>query len=363
MAITIEHFTRALLASKGALVERDGDALVVVADPELAGALGLAEYQRLVFEPTDRDPHTVTVNYDAPIFDRMGGLVAKMGRLAVAGAARADLKPIDPEAVLERALTIVNGVYRFRTCEVAEAAYVGFLVEYHFLADERTSGLIDVWVNPATRSIPQMSSFLDSQPVDDGAPPAGVGASVLAAWRLAMPAATNALEARLGEFTDSLARRRDRDLDRLREYHRSIDQEIRHKLQRVPASAEPARRRELTRLEATARTYQARVADLADRYRVRVRLLPLAALVCPLPTYRLTVSLRRRTASTDVAFTWNPIDQHLETRVCDGCSRPVPAATLCDDRVHYLCASCVSPCPQCARPFCHACHGTCPRRH
>ena len=61
-----------------------------------------------------------------------------------------------------------------------------------------------------------------------------------------MPAATNALEACLGEFTDSLARRRDRDLDRLREYHRSIDQEIRHKLQRArslrPATARQRRR-------------------------------------------------------------------------------------------------------------------------
>ena len=363
MAISTEHFTRALLASKGALVERDGDALVVVADPELAGTLGLAEYQRLVFEPTHSDPHTVTVDYDAPIFDRMGRLVAEMGRMAVAHTARADLKPIDPEAELERALTIVNGVYRFRTCVVAEVVYVGYLVEYHFLADERTSGLLDVWVNPATRSIAQMSPFLDSLPVDDGELPAGVGASVQAGWRLAVPAATNALEARLGEFTDSLARRRDRDLDRLREYHRSIDQEIRYKHRRLPADAVAARRRELMRLEATARTYQARVGDLADRYRVRVRLSPLAALVCPLPTHRLAVRLQRRTAGSDVAFTWNPIDQHLETRVCDGCSGPVPAAMLCDDRVHYLCASCFSPCPQCAKPFCHACHETCPRRH
>ncbi len=213
MAISIEYFTRALLASKGALVERDGDALVVVADPELAGALGLAEYQRLGFELTHGDLHTITVNYDAPIFDRMGRLVARMGRIARAGTARADLKPIDPEAELEHTLTIVNGVYRFRSCVVAEALYVGFLVEYDFLADERTSGLLDVWVNPATRSIARMSSFLDSLGVDDGAPPAGVGASVRAAWRLAVPAATNALEARLGEFTDSLTRRRDRDLD------------------------------------------------------------------------------------------------------------------------------------------------------
>ena len=286
-----------------------------------------------------------------------------MGRMAVASAAPVDLKPIDPEAVLERALTVVNGVYRFRSCVAAKTAYVGYLVEYHFLADERTSGLLDVWVNPATRSIAQMSSLVDSLQVDEGEPPEGVGASVRTAWRLAVPAATDALEARLGEFTDSLARRRDRDLDRLRQYHRSIDQEIRDKLRRVPASREAARRRELTRLEATARTYQARVGDLADRYGVRVRLTPLAALVCSLPTYRLTARLRRRSAGTDVAFTWNPIDQRLETRACDGCSRPVPAATLCDDRVHYLCASCFSPCPLCSRPFCRACHRTGPKRH
>jgi hypothetical protein len=361
---TIAQFTRTLLACKGALVEPEGDGLIVVAGAELAASLGLAEYQRLRFEPTPGDPHAIRVDYDAPILERLGRLVDEMGRLAVAAPPPMELKPIDPEAELDRALTVANGVYRFRESGVAQAAYVGYVIEYDMLADERTSGLVDVWVNPATRSIARMSSLVEGLARDDeGAPPAGVEAMVRAAWRLAAPAATSALQARLEEFTDSLTRRRDRDLRRLRDYHLSIDQEIRRKLGRLPASDEAARQRELMRLEATARSYQARVTDLADRYRVRVRLSPLAALVCTLPTYRLSVRLLRRTTSTDTAFTWNPIDRRLETRACDGCNRPVSAAALCDDRVHYLCADCLSPCPHCGRPFCRACHARCPRRH
>lgn len=115
------------------------------------------------------------------------------------------------------------------------------------------------------------------------------------------------------------------------------------------------------RLEATARSYQARVADVVDRHRMRVRVSPVAGLVCTLPTYRITARLWRRTASADVAFSWNPIDRRVETRCCDACNRPTRAAALCDERVHYLCARCLGPCAHCGKAFCRACHRGCPK--
>ena len=50
-------------------------------------------------------------------------------------------------------------------------------------------------------------------------------------------------------------------------------------------------------------------------------------------------------------------------RACDGCETPVETALFCDDRVHYLCARCLEPCPACGRRHCRACHKACPARH
>ena len=166
----------------------------------------------------------------------------------------------------------------------------------------------------------------------------------------------------LREFQKSLTRRRDRDLKRLREYYLEIDQEIRRKLTRARVS-DDVRRREMERLAATAVAYRTRIADIADRYRVRVRLAPLAVFACRVPTYQFTVRLMRRTASAEALFSWNPVDGRVETRACDGCDTPTEAALLCDDRVHYLCEHCLSPCRACGRAYCRACHRACPRGH
>jgi hypothetical protein len=57
-----------------------------------------------------------------------------------------------------------------------------------------------------------------------------------------------------------------------------------------------------------------------------------------MPTWQITVRLKRRTATADALFSWNPSDGRVEPRACDGCETPVETALLCDDRVHYLCS-------------------------
>ena len=181
-------------------------------------------------------------------------------------------------------------------------------------------------------------------------------------WALAHAAAHAALGASIDEFVLSLTRRRDRDVVRIRDYYEEIDREIRRKLTRTRTNEE-TRRREIDRLDATAASYRARLADIAERARVRVRVVPVAVFACRMPTWQITVRLKRRTATADTLFSWNPIDGRVEPRACDGCETPVETALLCDDRVHYLCTRCLEPCPACGRRYCRACHKACPARH
>jgi hypothetical protein len=358
----IEQFARDLLSHRGALVEPRESGLDVMAAPALAATLGLAEYQRLIFTPDASAPDAVLVDYDSPLVERMGRLIEEVGRVAFVRGPAVNLKPIDPEAELSRGLTLLNGVFRCRGYAAAQVVCFGFLFEFDILADERAGGVITVWVNPQTRSVPRMASWLSDIDLTDEEPPVAAGAEVILPWDLAIPAATSSIRPELQEFLESVTRRRDRDLRRLREYYLDVDREIRRKLARGRPSDE-VRGRELQRLEGTARIYQARLLDVADRYRVRVCLAPLAVLACRVPTYQLTVRLLRRNAPADVLFSWNPIDGRLERRGCDGCHTPVDAASLCDDRVHYLCGRCLDACPQCGKPYCRACHVRCPRRH
>ena len=246
-----------------------------------------------------------------------------------------------------------------------EACYVGFFFEYSVLADEPKGGLTLVWINPATRSVPRLISRLDFANCrdDSTAGPADVlGALGQLPWTLATAAARARIDPDLSEFLMRLQRRRGRDAHRLREYFEEIDGEIRRKLRRVGSNAD-AGRRERDRLAATSAAYRSRVAEIVDRYRVRVRLTPIGVLLCRLPAYQIAVRLMRRSAVSDVLLTWNPLDGRVEPRACDGCLTPVSAAWLCDEAVHYLCEGCLAACRECGRRYCRACSGGCPRRH
>ena len=173
-----------------------------------------------------------------------------------------------------------------------------------------------------------------------------------------------AVEHRLQDAIDSLRRRRERDFTRQQEYYAAIDDEIRRRARRAVVKGDDAgAKTEASRLDATAHAYRARTADLVDRYRARVRLRPLAALVCTVPVHHVTARLHRRSASRTVAVTWNPIDRAVEPPCCEACDIGSSIVVLCDDRVHVLCPACHARCETCGRSYCRACHERCPRRH
>jgi hypothetical protein len=254
------------------------------------------------------------------------------------------------------------------------ARYVGFFVEYELLADERVSGMVEIWINVTTRSAPRFAGLSDV-PLSDGegpawsdsgnrAAPEHAAKSVADAWKLGAALARRSAEHGLQDALDSLRRRRQRDFIRLQEYYGAIDDEIRRRARRALAKQDDrAATAESSRLEATASAYRARMLDLVDRYRARIRLQPIGALVCTLPIHHITARLHRRSASRAVAISWNPVDRAVEPPCCEACGTGMSIVVLCDDRVHLLCPACHPACAACGRAYCRACHARCPRRH
>jgi hypothetical protein len=361
------------LIRNGALVEHDQEEIVAVMPPPLAAELDVAEYQRLAFDRRAAGPHALFVDYDSPLVERFERLVETLGRIACAPPPPVALKAIDPEKIVTRAITLTNGVIRDCRAEGGRAQYVGFLVQFELLADERIAGMTEVWVNTTTRSVPRLDGLvtrllsLREGTVDATAEVATVGdvrGIVAHAWARGSALARTRVEHRLQDAIASLRRRRERDFTRLREYYEAIDEEIRRRARRaLTKKDEAAAKADTSRLEATAQAFRGRVADLVDRYRVRVRLEPLAAVISTLPVHHVTARIQRRSASRTITVAWNAVDRGLELPACDGCGTGTSMATLCDDRVHLLCSGCHPRCQTCGRSYCQACHRLCPRQH
>ncbi len=365
MQTTIQEFTLSLLAYKGALVETAGNgdrSANVLLGKETAAALGMNEYERLAFDLPAEKPGSLRVDYDAPSFEAMGRLVESMGRLACVTIPTPELRIIDPEKELERTLSLQNGVFRVLDCVPATQLYFCFFLQYDVMADERSGGMVEVWVNPAENSMPRMASVLETMETRNTPPPPELGELMPRALQLAFANESKSIRSRIGSFLESVERRRKRDLERMRDYYQTIDQEIRQKIGRL-AAREDAKKGEIERLSATGRAYEARAAELLERYRVRVRVTGLAALACAIPAYQIRVQLFRRSATTEVLFSWNPFDRRIEPRCCDACRQVTRTAVLCDDQVHYLCPRCLESCSLCSKVFCRACASKCPRAH
>lgn len=367
MNTLLRSFTHALLVNQGAIVDIADQGLDVIAPPSLAERLGTTEYTRLVFatDGSRRDGRSeLRVDYDAPLLERMGTLVGGLHRVAWLPCDVAPPRAIDAEEAVARAVTLHNGVVRVITSEPVSVVRLGVVFEYELLADMREGGLTCVWLTPETRSVARMTRWPNLRQLQDrpaSGPPAPPPARLPPVpWAMALAATRTALASTAGGFLESMTRRRQRDAGRLREYSLEIDRAIRAKLARRGTS-DASRQRERDRLDATDRAYRTRLADLADRYRLQVRLLPVCILASPVPGVRIDVRLMRRTASRTVSLSWNAVDQRLETRCCDNCDSPAASAWLCDEQVHYLCPACFAPCGTCGKPFCRACLRGCGR--
>ncbi len=360
----IGRLTADLLTRAGAIVDPGaGQVLDVMAEPALRGVLGLREFERLSFEPGVAG--ATFIDYDASLVDRLAAVVNGLGRVARVQPPTVARKSIDAAAAIDRGVTIHNGVHRYHSHAAVDALYVGATFEYTVLADERMGGVVTTWVNPATRSTASFESRIDPTLLLDDQDAANVSERIdgsIATWPLAVASARAQISPGIADFLERLGRRRDRDVQRLREYYEEIDLEIRRKLSRLRLT-DDLYQRERDRLNATHRAFHARSAEVADRYRVRLRLSPIGVWLCRLPVYYINVRLMRRNAAADAVFSWNPIDGRIEPRACDGCLAPTASAWLCDDAVHYVCDDCLAVCRQCGRRFCRACMRACPRPH
>ena len=120
----IRRLTADLLTRAGAIVDPGpGRALDVMADPELRGVLGLREFERLSFEPGVAG--STFIDYDAPLVDRLSAVVNGLGQVARVRPPAATRKLIDASAMIDRGVTIHNGVHRYHSHVAVDATYVG----------------------------------------------------------------------------------------------------------------------------------------------------------------------------------------------------------------------------------------------
>ena len=363
-SIQFRDFAVRLLEYEGVLVERIApEGLEALAPAPVAQTLQIPELARLGFG-MELPPDAERVGLESDWLERFGHLLGERGQAARVALPVALPQLTNPERIVEHAVSLQNAVYRVLGVTPAWTSYLVMLFRLTAFSDEKREGLIKLGFNLANGST--IDAFVDdlisaaiemtgaaSTPPPMSLPPRWTHAQLKSRAARALP---ERIEAHLSPFLKGMQRRLERDLARVYDYFNDLRAESLLRLQKQPASAEAERARERLRLEAIAREYEAKVADLRQKYALRVDARWSQTLEIAMPVERVELLIRRRKGERRITLDWNPLARRLDVPPCEYSYTRAAVRVVCDDRLHLISPAAHAPCANCEKAYCRACH-------
>lgn len=365
----LQQFVAELLEQEGAAVEPiEPEGLEVLLPPALQQALDAPEMARLGFGP-DLPPRARRIGLESDWMERLAGLLDDRGRRLERTLAPDNPPPGDPPRLLQHTLELVNATYRLQSVQPAWTRYAVLSFRYTAVSDEKRDGLIQLGFNLSTGAT--LDGMLEkclaaAGETGDAAVPAGIQlpepwdqTKLESILRRTLPLR---VRQRLEPFLRGMYRRQERDLERLHHYHDDLRREALERLSALPKTGalsdkqQADQQRERLRLEAIGREYQAKVADLRQKYAMNVTVEWVQTLELVVPVQRFEILLRRRKGERLFYLDWNPLAHRLEQAPCEYSFTWERPREVCDDRLHLVSPEAHGPCPQCGKAYCRACH-------
>ncbi len=363
------------LAAQGALVEPiDPEGLEICAPPEVQEALSLPEWCRVGFGAVLPE-QAVRISFESDWAQRLMDMLGRRGTYVTLelGPKETRAPEADLERDLARTLILENATYRLQ--EIVPSASVYFLLVYHLTStsDDKREEIIHLCLNESNGAMANhWVGALLARLREDGAAPAAepVQAELPLAFsgqrvrELAERMLPPLVRGRLAPFVAGMERRMARDLERLHAYYSDLRAEAATWLEDRKRRGDDKEVLDggRARIEAIEREYHAKVADLHRKYAMTVEVRLMQALRVRLPVYRAHIALLRRKGVRKLHLDWSVPFKGFDLMPCEACGAAAKVYSVCDDRLHCLCPSCLSGCPACARECCRACHPRkCPR--
>ena len=239
--------------------------------------------------------------------------------------------------------------------------YLILLFRYTAMSDEKREGIVSVGVNLNHGS--SIDSFagellhaaLDPRAIAVVSPAAKDCPQDWSAARL-KAYVNRVLPGRIHDhlnlFLQGMQRRLDLDLERVFEYYNGLRQESIAKLKKQKSDSA----REKLRIEATAREYHAKIADLKQRYDLRVKVEFSQVMEISSPVQRIDLVIKRRKGERKISLDWNPLVREIEQPPCEWGYTSEPTRIVCDEALHLVSPAGHAPCTHCKREYCRACH-------
>ncbi|MDF5733263.1 MAG: hypothetical protein PUP92_36085 [Rhizonema sp. PD38] len=314
------------------VAEPEGDdQIMVLLNANIAKQLQLPEELTLT---TKADvPNSVFITYHSELLSRFSDLLSNRGSVsAIAINYDGYLKTSGFDKQIQQTLKPQNGLIHFLDASQQTTRYLWCHVAYTAEADEKRVGMVSFIINELTQVTPVdigNALFWDSdrKPVEN--PEAFSSQSLEEIESLIERTSAQLVESDLLNWLAKLARAKVRDEERLKTYYNTISQEIHFRIQSRHLESENLQR-ELARRDATQAELERKLADLQQRYSLRVDASLYSVMVIHLPTVHIKCELVRKKTKRTIIAVWNPFTKVIEPLRCSVSGVPVYEFYLSD---------------------------------
>lgn len=373
----LEHFVLDYLEEAGSLVEPPAFRVYEVLLPEtVAERWQVPAYMQLAFTDTDRE-EAIQLGYNHPLVEQM--VQEANGRSASTtlyiNNLRLDKSNIDELAI--NSWVILNARVQAKkqaTSARVRSTYVRFNFKAALLSDDKQERLVSVLMDAhsgsrvleadaierrATAVTPDntlqslSAAPMRWQPKDSPSLKAPLNETALTALlERAQTAVLKEMQADLTALEKRVLRFRQLDEARLSDYYHNLEKDLQSRLKNASVERRASLQDKLTAVQ-TERAHK--LADLDERYQVRINLSLLNLLIIQQPKLIHPLQIANRATTIDVRAVWDPLLRQLEPLHCQVCGQPGQRLYLCLNG-HLAHEDCLAPaCIDCKRVFCQDC--------
>lgn len=306
-------------------------------------AKSLEVEEELTFTTTAEVREGYFVTYNSDILKKFEALLGQKGCVATLGVKYDGyLKTTGFEKQVADALTPLNGLLRVKEAKIETTQYLLCNIAYQANADENRLGMVSFFVNELTGVAPVDIGDALLWEADRIEIAEGMAQSAVAFEKLSQAIAKTAerfVDKDIEKWRNSLNRKQQRDEERLKTYYSAIVQEIRAKIKKKHLEGEEEEK-ELSRIAATERELERKLADIRDRYALTVEAQLHSALAIQMPTVHIECELVRKKHRRIVTAVWNPFSKKIEPLRCEKSDVPIYSFYLSDDGAQIISPEC-----------------------
>jgi hypothetical protein len=320
----------------GIAEDEDEHVMTVLLPEAIAQQLKLPESSTIATQANI--PDSVFISYHSELIQQFSTLLGQRGSVsAIAIQYEGYLKSTGFEKQLLQTLRPQNGLIRLLESKTATTRYLWCHIAYTAEADEKRVGMVSFMINELTRVTPIEigdALFWKSDQIPVTNPEAISGRSLQDLIPLIERTAAQQVKVNLENWQMKLGRAKARDEERLNAYYSTMGQEIQSKMRsRID---QEGKERELARLTVTNQELERKLADLQERYALKVEASLYSVLVIELPTVHLECELVRKKIKRSVTAVWNPFTKVIEPLCCERTGVPVEEFYLEDSAAQIV---------------------------